>query len=111
MIHPRNAARALALAWSVVLLASSLAPACGPVRNGLAYVTPTVPGAAECTDGAQRCNAGVPESCRAHDGVARWWPLTPLAPDGRPARCGVCIVSDAGRAGCDAVDAGTGDAS
>lgn len=90
--RPRLALLFLALATPLV--------ACGPTRNGLAFVTPTVPRAAECTDGAMRCADGVPQSCRAHDGVARWWPLTPLATDGLPARCAACVVSDAGVAGC-----------
>ena len=66
---------------------------CGPARNGLASITRTVPPATPCADGAQRCSAGVPESCRTYDDVTRWWPLTPIDGDGGPARCAFrCVV-------------------
>lgn len=81
---------------------------CGPVRNTLASITPTVPASASCVDGAARCAAGVPQSCRVADNVARWWPLTPLAIDGGAAACGeVCVVNGTpARAHCATADAG-----
>lgn len=81
---------------------------CGPARNALLAVTPTVPGVTPCADGAQRCNGLVPERCAVADGAGRWLPLHPLGADLRPAPCGVaCVVSD-GAAHCagPAVDAG-----
>ena len=85
-------ARAVLIVFGVVV-AVNQSCACGPVRNGLATITPTVPRATPCTDGAQRCVEGRPESCRTYDGVTRWWPLTPLDGDGGPARCAVrCVV-------------------
>lgn len=90
------------------LLVAAALVACGPVRNTLATVTPTVPASASCVDGAARCAAGVPESCRVYDGVARWWPLTPLTVDGGAAACGeVCVVDGTpARAHCATADAG-----
>ena len=81
---------------------------CGPVRNGLATLAPTVPGNGACIDGAKRCNGLVPESCRTYDGVPRWWPLAALDDRGRPAPCAHwCVVEDGGAPHCaGAVDGG-----
>lgn len=92
---PASPLRGLMLALTIALVA--LAARCGPARNALANVTPTVPGPAPCVDGAQRCNDLVPERCGGVDGAGRWWPLHPLGADLRPAPCGVaCVVSDGG---------------
>ena len=71
-----------------------LALGCGPARNALLAVTPTVPPPAgsACPAVPWRCEGNVPEHCVAADGVARWFPVTPLADDNRPARCRVCVV-------------------
>jgi hypothetical protein len=69
--------------------------ACGPSRRAILAVTPTVPAAspAPCPAVPWRCSAGVPERCTTSDGEARWWPLHPLAADGRPAPCAhACTV-------------------
>lgn len=90
---PASPLRGLMLALTIALVA--LAARCGPARNALANVTPTVPPRAACTDGAQRCNELVPERCAVADSVGRWFPLHPLGADLRPAPCGVaCVVTD-----------------
>lgn len=95
---------------ALVLLAAFVA-ACGPARNALLAVTPTVPGVTPCTDGAQRCHGLVPERCEG----SRWYPLHPLGADLRPAPCALrCTVDDDGAhcagpaadAGADAAESG-----
>ena len=69
---------------------------CAPVRRGVLAVTPTVPAASgvACPAVPWRCSAGVPERCQSRDGEARWYPLHPLADDGRPAPCShACVLS------------------
>jgi hypothetical protein len=82
------------LASSTFLL---LALGCGHVRNAVHAVTPTAPPAAgsACPAVPWRCTEGVPERCAVSDGVARWYPVTPLSTAGRPAACAVRCVVDA----------------
>jgi len=82
-----------------LLVAVLVMLACSAARRTVTDHTPTV-SAERCTrDGEARCNAGVPETCGLADGALRWWPTTPLASDGRPARCaGVCVLSMDGTA-------------
>lgn len=91
----------------VCLLALS---ACSAARRTVTDVTPTAPQALCAVEGAARCNADVPETCGLADGALRWWPSTPLASDGRPARCaGVCVLSMDGTASwCSAGSASSG---
>lgn len=97
----RSMLRAL---WLLVALASLVTVACelegcSAARRTVTDHTPTVSAERCSRDGEARCNANVPETCGLADGALRWWPTTPLASDGRPARCaGVCVLSMDGAA-------------
>lgn len=67
---------------------------CGPARNALHSVTPTAPPdeGPTCPAVPWRCDGNVPMRCTVSDGRARFYPLHPLTPDGRPAPCRRCVV-------------------
>lgn len=78
-----------------LLLAVALV-GCVTARRAVIAVTPTVPRSegVACPAVPWRCSAGVPERCHERDNVARWYPLHPLADDGRPAPCAnACLLS------------------
>ena len=82
----------------------ALALACGPAREALLRVTPTVPDPVGCVAGAQRCDGAVPVVCSS---TGRWWPALAPRPDGTQRVCADgCAVDDAGVAHCQGPDGG-----
>lgn len=78
-----------------LLLAVALV-GCVTARRAVIAATPTAPRSegVACPAVPWRCSAGVPEHCQSRDGESRWYPLHPLADDGRPAPCAhACVLS------------------
>ena len=86
----------------VLALASSLAcSGCPCVREIAMRAAPGVPDPSGCVAGVQRCADGVPVVCSA---TGREWAALPRSASGEQRTCapGVCVVSDAGVAYCEA---------